>query len=270
MEVHNGMSAVIVEETGFKGMWGSGLSISAAMGVRDCNEASWTQVLEVLEFIADRTSIPLLLDGDTGYGNFNNARRLVHKLEQRDVAGVCLEDKVFPKTNSLLDGGRQELADVQEFADKIRACKDTAKDPDFVVVARVEAFIAGWGLQEALRRSEAYVEAGADAILMHSSLKNPSEIEAFMKEWNKRHPVVIVPTNYYTTPTNTFRDWGVSTVIWANHNLRACVSAVKNTSKLIFENQSLEPVEPNIVPVKEVFRLQGMDELKAAEKKYLR
>eukprot|EP00360_Condylostoma_magnum_P002169 CAMPEP_0168315308 /NCGR_PEP_ID=MMETSP0210-20121227/10785_1 /TAXON_ID=40633 /ORGANISM="Condylostoma magnum, Strain COL2" /LENGTH=75 /DNA_ID=CAMNT_0008287683 /DNA_START=340 /DNA_END=567 /DNA_ORIENTATION=+ len=75
------MSAVIVEETGFKGMWGSGLSISAAMGVRDCNEASWTQVLEVLEFISDRTSIPLLLDGDTGYGNFNNARRLVRKLE---------------------------------------------------------------------------------------------------------------------------------------------------------------------------------------------
>src|SRR5690554_6304660 len=99
MEAHNGLSAKIVEETGFKGIWASGLSISAALGVRDNNEASWTQVLEVLEFMSDCTSIPILLDGDTGYGNFNNVRRLVKKLEQREIAGVCLEDKLFPKSN---------------------------------------------------------------------------------------------------------------------------------------------------------------------------
>lgn len=106
MEAHNGLSAAIVQETGFQGIWGSGLSISAAMGVRDSNEASYTQVLEVLEFMSDRTTIPILLDGDTGYGNYNNARRLVKKLEQRNIAGVCLEDKIFPKRNSLLEGGR--------------------------------------------------------------------------------------------------------------------------------------------------------------------
>lgn len=105
MEAHNGLSAAIVEETGFKGIWGSGLSISAAMGVRDSNEASWTQVVDVLDFMSEKTTIPILLDGDTGYGNFNNARRLVRKLEQIGVAGVCLEDKVFPKRNSLLDDG---------------------------------------------------------------------------------------------------------------------------------------------------------------------
>ncbi len=102
MEAHNGLSARIVEETGFKGIWASGLSISAALGVRDNNEASWTQVLEVVEFMADATSIPILLDGDTGFGNFNNARRLVQKLEQRGCSAVCIEDKELPKTNSFI------------------------------------------------------------------------------------------------------------------------------------------------------------------------
>lgn len=93
MEAHNGLSAKIVQEAGFKGIWASGLSISAALGVRDNNEASWTQVLEVIEFMSENTDIPILLDGDTGYGNFNNARRLIKKLEQRGIAGVCMEDK---------------------------------------------------------------------------------------------------------------------------------------------------------------------------------
>ena len=109
-EAHNGLSARIVEEAGFKGIWGSGLSISAQLGVRDSNEVSWTQVLDVVEFMADATTVPILLDGDTGYGNFNNMRRLVLKLEQRGVAGVCIEDKLFPKTNSFLQGTTQPLA----------------------------------------------------------------------------------------------------------------------------------------------------------------
>jgi phosphoenolpyruvate phosphomutase len=144
MEAHNGLSAKIVEEAGFKGIWGSGLSISAALGVRDNNEASWTQVLDVLEFMSDATTIPILLDGDTGYGNFNNMRRLVKKLEQRDIAAVCIEDKLFPKTNSFIGGENQPLADVDEFSGKIKAAKDTQTDNDFMVVARLEAFIAGF------------------------------------------------------------------------------------------------------------------------------
>lgn len=271
MEAHNGLSAKIVQEAGFKGIWGSGLSISAAMGVRDSNEASYTQVLEVLEFMADATDIPILLDGDTGYGNFNNARRLIRKLEARGVAGVCLEDKLFPKTNSLLEGDniRQPLAEIDEFCGKIRACKDTQEDPAFNVVARVEAFIAGWGLDEALKRSHAYVDAGADAILMHSKLGDPSEIKSFMEAWGNKAPVVIVPTKYYKTPTPDFKDWGVSMVIWANHNMRAAVQAMQDTTRTIYEEQSLVNVEPKVVSVKEVFRIQGEDELREAEAKYL-
>src|SRR5687768_1868382 len=148
MEAHNGLSARIVEEAGFKGIWASGLSISAALGVRDNNEASWTQVLETVEFMSDAVQVPILLDGDTGFGNFNNVRRLVRKLEQRGVAALCIEDKLFPKTNSFIDE-KQPLANIEEFSSKIKAAKDTQWDSDFSVIARVEAFIAGRSLGEA-------------------------------------------------------------------------------------------------------------------------
>lgn len=269
MEAHNGLSAKVAEEAGFEGIWGSGLSISAALGCRDNNEASWTQVLEVVEFMADATKIPILLDGDTGYGNFNSMRRLVRKLEQRGCAGVCIEDKIFPKTNSFIRGNAQPLAEIDEFAGKIKAGKEAQSDSDFVIVARVEAFIAGWGLEEALKRGEAYRKAGADAILIHSALRSPSEILAFKKEWGDRCPVVIVPTKYYTTPTEVFRDAGFSTVIWANHAMRSALTAMQKTAKRIYEDQSLLNVESEVVTVAEVFRIQGEAELEQAEKLYL-
>ena len=121
MEAHNGLSARIAEEAGFPAIWASGLAISASLGVRDNNEASWTQVLEVVEFMADATRVPILIDGDTGHGNFNNFRRIVQKLEERGVAGVCIEDKLFPKTNSFLRGEAQPLAAVDEFCGKLAA-----------------------------------------------------------------------------------------------------------------------------------------------------
>ncbi|MBS4195030.1 phosphoenolpyruvate mutase [Lederbergia citri] len=269
MEAHNGLSAKVVEEAGFKGIWASGLSISATMGVRDNNEASWTQVLDILEFMSDATTIPILLDGDTGYGNFNNARRLVKKLEQLDIAGVCIEDKIFPKTNSFINGEAQPLASIEEFCGKIKAMKDTQMDEDFIVVARVEALIAGWGLEEALKRAEAYRQAGADAILIHSKKSNFNEIEAFMKEWNGRHPVVIVPTKYYSTPKEEFRRLGVNLIIWANHNLRASLSAMQKITKQILIDESINHVEGSIASVEEIFRIQNAEELQEAEKKYL-
>lgn len=268
-EAHNGMSARIVEEVGFKGIWASGLTLSGSMGVRDNNEASWTQVLEIVEFMSDATRVPILLDGDTGYGNFNNLRRLVSKLESRHIAGVCIEDKLFPKTNSFIDGEKQSLARLDEFCGKIKAGKDTQRDDDFVIVARTEAFIVGAGLKEALERAEAYRQAGADAILVHSKRRGPDEIEAFMREWGNRHPVVIVPTTYYSTPTPRFEELGVSTIIWANHILRSAVSVMRKTAEDIFATQSIAPQEDKIVPVSEIFRLQGARELEQAEEKYL-
>ena len=269
MEAHSGLSARIVREAGFSGIWASGLSISAQLGVRDNNEASWTQVVDVLEFMADASDLPILLDGDTGYGNFNNMRRLVRKLEQRGIAGVCIEDKQFPKTNSFLNGERQPLAEMDEFAGKIKAGKDTQTDSNFSIVARVEALIAGWGMDEALRRAEAYRQAGADAILIHSKLSRPDEILQFAREWAGRGPLVIVPTKYYSTPTDVFRQAGISTVIWANHLVRSSTSAMQSVAKEIYENQTLVNVEDRIVSVNEIFRLQDADEYTAAESLYL-
>jgi phosphoenolpyruvate phosphomutase len=270
LEAHNGLSARIVEEAGFKGIWGSGLALSAQHAVRDNNELSWTQVVNILEFMSDATSIPILLDGDTGYGDFNNMRRLVCKLEQRDIGGVCIEDKLFPKTNSFIQGEQQDLEDVETFCGKIQAGKDAQQDDDFCIVARVEALIAGWGLDEALRRGEAYRRAGADAILIHSKQSRPDEILAFAREWDNRCPLVIVPTKYYSTPTEVFREHGISLVIWANHLVRSAITAMQATARLIQETESLVDVEGRVATVAEIFRLQGADELLEAEKIYAR
>lgn len=268
-EAHNGLSAKIVEEAGFKGIWGSGLTISAQFGVRDNNEASWTQILDNLEFMSDATQIPILLDGDTGYGNFNNMQRLIRKLEQRQIAAVCIEDKLFPKTNSFLKGDAQPMADIDEFSGKIKAGKDAQTDDDFCIIARIEAFICGWGLVEAMRRAEAYHQAGADGILIHSALAVPDEILAFKREWGNRSPVVIVPTKYYSTPTDVFRQSGFSIVIWANHLLRAAVTTMEKTAQTLRRQEHLLSIEDRIAPVSEVFRLQGAAELQEAEKRYL-
>jgi phosphoenolpyruvate phosphomutase len=268
MEAHNGLSARIVEETGFDAIWASGLTISVSLGVRDSNEASWTQVLEILEFMSDATSIPILLDGDTGYGNFNNVRRLVQKLCARGIGGVAIEDKLFPKTNSFI-GQAQPLVAIDEFCGKIKAGKDSQPDDDFCIVARVEALVSGWGLDEALLRAEAYHAAGADAVLIHSKSSKPNEVLAFAREWAGRCPLVVVPTMYYATPTRWFRDAGISAVIWANHNMRAAMTAMRRVSRTVFEQQSVVEVESHIASIQDVFGIAGDAELREAERRYL-
>ncbi len=268
MEAHSGLSAKIVEEAGFSGIWASGLSMSAMLGLRDSNEASWTQVLDLLEYMADATTLPILVDGDTGYGNFNNVRRLVRKLGERGIAGVCIEDKLFPKTNSFV-GEMQPLADVAEFCGRIRAGKDAQTSDAFCLIARTEALISGRGMDEAVRRAEAYHAAGADAILIHSKKATAGEITAFTERWQNRCPVVIVPTMYHATPTEVFRRAGVSVVIWANHLLRSSLTAMRQTARQIAQDESLREVEGRVASVADIFRLVGNDELDAASKRYL-
>lgn len=268
MEAHSGLSAKIVEEAGFEGIWASGLSMSAALGVRDNNELSWTQVLDMLEYMADASSLPILVDGDTGYGNFNNFRRFVAKLCDRGIAGVCIEDKIFPKTNSFL-GENQPLADIDEFCGKIKAGKDTQSHPDFQIVARVEALIAGRGLDEALKRAHAYADAGADAIVIHSKKSTADEILAFCRAFGDRAPVILIPTKYYRTPTEKLREAGASMIIWANHNLRASIRAMRETCATLRAQQTLLEVESDVAPLGDVFSLAGASELEAAEKRYL-
>lgn len=268
MEAHSPLSARIAEEVGFKALWASGFSISTALGRRDSNELTFTQVFDVLEGIADFTSVPVLVDGDTGWGNFNNLRQAVSKLCDRGLAGICIEDKLFPKLNSFAQGA-QTLADLREFCGKIRAANDSKGNPDFMVVARTEALIAGASMDEALTRAEAYLEAGADAILIHSKRRDAAEIISFTARFGPRCPILIVPTTYHETDTDVFRRIGIAGVIWANHSMRASVRAMRDACRMIFSRQSVTDLEANLPSVKEIFDMLDYDELEAAERRYL-
>lgn len=268
MEAHDGLSAKIVEQTGFKGIWASGLSMSASHGVRDNNELSFKEVADHCYYMASRVNIPVLLDMDTGYGDFNTARTALRMIESAGVAGVCVEDKKFPKTNSFLEKKASSLADPEEFALKIKCMKESVMNPNFVIIARVEAYIAGLGGKEALKRAQMYADAGADAVLIHSKKSTSEDIDDFMSNWDNRVPVVIVPTKYYTVPTDHFRELGIGLVIWANHNLRSIIPAMRLTSESIFKLESLMGVEDRIATVSEVFSIQGNNELEEDEKKY--
>lgn len=268
MEAHDSLSAAIAEQAGFKGLWASGLSISSILGFRDANEASWTQLVDVVERMADSVSIPILVDADSGFGNFNNARLAAQKLHQRGAAGMCLEDKGFPKMNSFV-GNRHPLAEIDEFCGRLRAIKDSVSDSDFVLVARIEALIAGYNLDEALKRAHAYADAGADAILIHSRKSDAKEIMDFATGWHNRLPVVIVPTKYYRTPIEEFRAANIATVIWANHNMRAAVKAMRSVCERIKKYESIEAVEGEIASLDEIFSLLNYDELEMAEGIYL-
>lgn len=268
MEAHDALSASVAERAGFKGLWASGLSISSSLGYRDANEASWTQVVDVVERMADAVSVPILVDGDSGFGNFNNARLAALKLWQRGAAGVCLEDKGFPKMNSFV-GERHPLAETNEFCGRLKAVKDTVPVAGFVLVARLEALIAGHGQDEALARAHAYADAGADAILIHSRKADADEVLDFARLWQNRLPVVIVPTKYYRTPVSAYRQAGISTVIWANHNMRAAVAAMRQVCGRILAEESIAGIESEVASLDEVFGLLAYDELAAAEERYL-
>lgn len=268
MEAHNALAGRIVEAVGFRAIWASGFAIASSLGLRDSNEASWTQVLDVVEFMTDATRIPVLFDGDTGFGNFNNFRRLVRKLCQRQVAAVSIEDKLFPKTNSFV-GECQPLADVAEFCGKLRAGKDAQGSADFCILARTEALISGRGMNEALDRAAAYLEAGADGIFVHSKARTAHEVLEFAARWEGRSPLVVAPTTYHATTDAELRQAGIGMVICANQNLRASVRAMQEVSARIFRERGLAGAEQDIAPMREVFRLVDQDELTHAEAEYL-
>ncbi|WP_043622596.1 isocitrate lyase/phosphoenolpyruvate mutase family protein [Nonomuraea candida] len=266
MGAHDGLSARVAAEAGFPALWASGLCISTALGVRDSDEASWTELLEMAARVVAASGLPVLVDGDTGHGNFNTARRFTARVEQIGGAGVCLEDKLFPKMNSFVGDGH-ELTKIGEFCGKIAACRDALADPDFVIVARTEALIAGAGLDEALRRGEAYRRAGADALFIHSRQSTVSEIAQFAREWQSRLPLVIAPTTYHTTPMEEYVKLGISGVIWANQSMRASLAAMRKACESL-RRDGPAAVEDGISSLEELFSLMRYQELAEDEKRY--
>ena len=265
---HNGLTAKLVEKNGFEGVWASGLEISASHAVPDANILTMSDFLFAAIDMNEDISIPVVADCDTGFGNVNNVIQMVRRYESSGIAAVCIEDKLFPKVNSYVPG-RQELASIPEFVGKIKAGKEAQKTKDFMIFARVEALIAGWGQEEALKRARAYADAGADAVLIHSKQKTPDEIIEFVEAWNNYKPLIIVPTSYPNLTEGRMKELGIRMVVYANQGLRAAIKNINDVLSLINKN-GIQSIDSKIATMAEVFELQGMVRMKEDEKKYLK
>lgn len=265
--VHDALTAILAERSGFEALWLSGFCLSTVNGVRDANELSYEHVLRAIESITCATNAPLLVDADTGFGDYNTARMFAVKAKKLGAAGICIEDKQYPKLNSFANGSQQLVSPI-EFGGKIRAIRD-ATNNELYVVARTESFIAGASVEEALSRAEHYIKSGADAILIHSKHQDFSEIESFMTQWQESNPVVIVPTTYDSTPPSVFEQHRIAGVIWANHALRATIQATTSVCEAIIKDKSPVNIKKSMVSVKDIFNLVDYDELIMAEKAYV-
>ncbi|WP_275189933.1 isocitrate lyase/phosphoenolpyruvate mutase family protein [Bradyrhizobium sp. CSA112] len=271
MAAHSPLSAILAEEAGFDGLWASGFELSALYGLPDMSLISMTQHLDMLRAIAGRTTLPIIADIDTGYGNAINVIYAIGEYERAGASAVVIEDKIFPKVTSLVvAGSRQELLRIEEFRGKIEAAVATRRDPDFLVIARTEALIADLGEAEALHRAQAYVEAGADMILIHSKKKDPLEIESFSRAWTGSVPLVIVPNAYPDLDAERVKaPCNIRMMIYGNYGIRAAATAMQETFRRIIANGGAQNVHKDILPVEEIFRLQKMNEVKAAEARFL-
>ena len=271
MSAHNPLSARLAEEAGFDGIWASGFELSAAYGVPDASLLSFTQHLDMTRAIIEQTTIPMVADIDTGYGNAINVGHVVAAYAKAGSAAVVMEDKLFPKDTSLLAGARQELVRIEEFQGKIEAAHAAGEADDLIVIARTEALIADLGLDEALKRGMAYAEAGADLLLVHSKRKTPDEIVGFTERWQGPIPLTIVPTAYPDLTEDQVRALGkIRIVIYANHAIRAAVGAMRQVFAQIRRDGGIHNVDKAIASVEDIFDLQRVPDMKAAEKKYLR
>lgn len=266
---HNGLGAKLIERHGFDGVWASGLEISTAHAVPDANILTMTEHLAAAQAMNDATALPVVCDCDTGWGNAANVMHMVRKYEAAGLAAVVIEDKQFPKVNSFVPG-RQQLAPMEEFMGKVEAAKAAQQDPAFMVFARLEALIAGWGLDEALRRAAAYAEAGADGLVIHSKASSPAEVFAFAARWRGRVPLVVIPTMYAQVTAGELAGHGFKMVIYANHGLRAAIRAMEEVFAAIQTEGSTAGVEGRLASMQEVFELQGMPRMTAQEQRFLR
>nr|WP_192385132.1 phosphonopyruvate hydrolase [Mesorhizobium silamurunense] len=270
MSAHSPLSAILAEEAGFDGVWASGFELSALYGLPDVSLISMAQHLDMVRAMVEQSSLPIVADIDTGFGNAINVIHAVRQYERAGVAAVVIEDKAFPKVTSLIADGRQELVRMEEFTGKVRAAVATRSDPDFLVIARTEALIAGSGEAEALRRAAAYEKAGADMILIHSKQKTPDEVESFVRAWDGNAPIVIVPTTYPQMNEPRIRASGkIGMVIYGNHAIRAAVTAMKEVFARIRADGGIHHIDRDIASVEEIFRLQKMDVVKRDEGRFL-
>jgi len=216
--------------------------------------------------MVDACNIPVIADCDTGFGGPANVSHAVKKYEKAGIAGISIEDKTFPKQNSLLENSKQDLLPEKDFVAKIIAAKESKKDQNFMIIARTEALIAEKGMNEAIRRADAYESAGADAILIHSKKNTPNEIFEFSNKWKGKIPLVVVPTSYPSVKVNELISHKIKMVIYANQSLRAAHNIMLKVLQETLEKDSLEKVNTELSSMNDIFKLQEMYKINDQEK----
>ncbi|MFI7449777.1 isocitrate lyase/phosphoenolpyruvate mutase family protein [Nonomuraea sp. NPDC049714] len=256
---HSALGAAIAQEVGFDAIWASSFEISAARCLPDASLLTMTDYLQVTVQMLEACAVPIVADVDTGFGGTMNVAHMVREYEREGISAVCMEDKIFPKLNSFA-AGAHELLPTMEFCRKLEVATELRQSDQFHIIARTEALIAGHGVDEALERCEQYVCAGADSVLVHSKSTTPEPIMRFLAHWGGRAPVIVVPTTYPSWNAEEAHAAGVSMIIYANQSLRATVSSMRSVLETILKEGTSVPVEEQIAPVSEIFRLQQLDQ----------
>lgn len=267
LEAHNGLTGLIVEETKvekdggiaqFDAMWISSLTDSTAKGKPDIELVDNTSRLNTIDQIMEVTTKPIILDADSG-GLVEHFTFLVSTLERIGVSAVILEDKIGLKRNSLFGAGVGQQQDtIEHFCEKISAGKEVLKTDDFMIIARCESLILEQGMEDALKRTHAYVEAGADGIMIHSRKKDPSEIFEFVEKFRETDPdtyIVVVPTTFNAVTEEEFGKRGVNIVIYANHLIRAAFPAMQEVAQTILKNGRCMEADDMVMPIKQILTL---------------
>jgi phosphoenolpyruvate phosphomutase len=256
---HDGLSARLAEEAGFDAVWASGLEICTAHGLPDISLLGLAEYLAAATTMHAAVDIPVIADCDTGFGSALNAAFTATRYETAGIAAICLEDKAFPKRNSFVEKGH-ELLSIEEFSGKLAVAKQAQALPETILIARTEAFVCGFGTGEALARCHAYVDAGADAVLVHSRSAEPDEILEFLTQWRHRAPVVLVPTTYSALSARDAQEAGAAMVIYANHGVRAAITAIRAMWARVLLVGRTSEVEPGIASVKDVLDIARTDQ----------
>jgi len=259
------MSAKLAEMNGFDAIWASGFGISSARALPDAGIITMTELLDAVTFMSEACNIPVIADCDTGYGGPNNVAHLVKKFENAGIGGICIEDKTFPKENSLFKDGKQVMISKRDFVAKIVAAKNAKKNDDFIIIGRVEALIADLGVEEALNRANAYEKAGADIIFVHSRKESPDEIFEFLKLWQGKVPIMIIPTAFPTVTLDELKSRGVGMVVYAHQTTLAAFAAVSDVIKQMSKVKSLSELNTKMASMEDLFNLQGMQQIRDHE-----
>jgi phosphoenolpyruvate phosphomutase len=267
-EVHNGLSALITEKTSvdkedmkteFDAMWASSLTDSTAKGKPDIEAVDVSSRLSSVNDIFEVTTKPMLFDADTG-GKVEHLAFTIRSLERLGVSAAVIEDKTGLKKNSLFGNDvEQHQATIEEFQAKIRVAKEAQITDDFMLISRIESLILEKGMEDALARARAYIEAGSDGIMIHSRQKSPEEIFEFCKQYHsnlpKTVPLMVVPSSFNSVTEDEWINQGVQIVVYANHMLRSAYPAMLNVAQSILRHGRSAEADPNCLPIKEILEL---------------